>query len=113
MTVSENRPGSWVRALVAVGLYISAIFWLALSLPFIGEKIGPTSDPDDVVGANFILLMSFLFLLAATLVSRRWKVAWLLCSILLVAIVIAWTQVPSLITYWDFKGPCHSPSGNC
>ncbi|MGW3242643.1 hypothetical protein [Streptomyces sp. NPDC001070] len=113
MIARESRLGSWVRALVAVGLYISAVLWLAFSLPAIGEDIGPTSDPDDVAGANFVLLMSFLFLLAAALVSRRWKVAWSLCAILLVLIVVVWTQVPSLITYWNFEGPCHSPAGHC
>ncbi len=77
------------------------------------EEIGPTSDPDDVVGANFILLISLLFLSAAALVSRRWKVAWVLCSILLVLTVLVWTQVPSLVTYWNFEGPCYSPSGRC
>jgi hypothetical protein len=111
--VPESRLGLWVRALVALGLYIASVLWLAFSLPFIGEEIEPTSDPDDVAGANFVLLMSFLFLVAAALVSRRWKAAWLLCVILLVLIVVVWTQVPSLITYWNFEGPCYSPSGQC
>ena len=113
MILPESRLWLWVRAPGAVGLYVSAVLWLALSLPSIGEEIGPTSDPDDVAGSNFVLSMSSLFLLAAGWVCRRWKAAWLLCSLLPVLIVAAWTQVPPLITYGNFEGPCYSPDGYC
>ncbi|UYQ60704.1 hypothetical protein [Streptomyces peucetius] len=105
MVFPESRGGLWGRGLVAAGLYFAAVFWLALSLPFVGEEVGPTTDPDEIVGANFILLVSAIFLLAAAAVSRRWKVAWLISLTLLVLLIIIWTQVPSLISNWDYEGP--------
>ncbi|KOV54472.1 hypothetical protein ADL00_30560 [Streptomyces sp. AS58] len=105
MVFPESRGGLWTRAVVTAVLYLAALFWLALSLPFVGEEIGPTSDPDDVFGANFILLFSALFLLGAAVVSRRWKAAWVVSLTFLVVLVIVWTQVPSLIEHWDHEGP--------
>lgn len=105
MLFPESRRGLWIRAAAAAVLYLAAFFWLALSLPFVGEEVGPTSDPDDVAGANFILLFSALFLLAAAAVTRRWKTAWVISLAFLVVLVAVWTQVPSLIEHWDHEGP--------
>ncbi|NXY94757.1 hypothetical protein HYE82_10205 [Streptomyces sp. BR123] len=95
----------WARAVAAAVLYLAALFWLALGLPFTGEEVGPTTDPDDVVGANFILLFSAVFLLAAVAVSRRWKTSWAISLALLAVLVVVWTHVPSLIEHWDYEGP--------
>ncbi|BCL23245.1 hypothetical protein ACPCBX_28525 [Streptomyces tuirus] len=105
MILPESRGGLWFRAIFATILYFVALFWLVMSIPFVGEEVGPTSDPDDVAGANLILLFSALFLLAATAVSRRWKFTWLLSLALLVVLVVTWTQIPSLVDNWDYKGP--------
>ncbi|MGW2558174.1 hypothetical protein ACWCXB_02800 [Streptomyces sp. NPDC001514] len=105
MVFPESRKGLWFRAVVAAVLYLAALFWLALSLPSVGEEVGPTSDPDDVFGANFVLLFSAFFLLGAAVVSRRWKVAWFISLSLLVVLVVVWTQVPSLLANWDYEGP--------
>lgn len=105
MLFPESRGGLWSRAVVAACLYLATLFWLALSLPFVGEEIGPTSDSDDVAGANFILLFAAVFLLAAAVVSRRWKAAWGVSLSLLVVLIVVWTQVPSLIEHWNFEGP--------
>lgn len=105
MVFPDSRGGRWFRAGVAAVLYLAALFWLAFSLPFMGDEVGPTSDPDDVVAVNFILLFSALFLLAATAVSRRWKTAWVISGAFVVLLVIVWTQVPSLIEHWNYKGP--------
>ena len=103
----HHQISLWIRALIATGLYISAVFWMTMALPSMGVKIGPTSDPGDVFGSNFVLIMSTLSLVAAVAVSRRWKASWFLSLALLVLIVIVWSQVPSLISNWDFKGPPH------
>ncbi|CAL9549399.1 hypothetical protein SUDANB21_04408 [Streptomyces sp. enrichment culture] len=95
MTSEHQKPGLWLRGLLTAGLYAVAFGMLALSLPAVGTENTPTSDPDTAAGSFFCLVLSTLFLAAAARVSFRWNSVRLLCLVLLVLIVIAWTQVPS------------------
>lgn len=105
MVFRESRAGLWARAIVAAGFYLASMVWILFSAAFIGEKIGPTSNPDDVAGPNILLVFAVLCLTVSMVVSRRWKIAWVFCLLLFVLIVVVWTQVPSWITYRNFQGP--------
>ncbi len=41
----RSRGGLWLRVAVAVLLYLAALFWLVMVIPFVAKKWGPLATP--------------------------------------------------------------------